>query len=214
MLLVGRIHVDLLRVTTAACPSIEVGNSGIADARHLVYAIEQGVVILTHDHEDFEDLHDLIVASGGTHSGILVVRRDNDSTRDLQIGNSVGADVRPGGDLTEFEESHNGCRHTSVIRWSEMSRGAAHEIRAEARGHGDRQREDRAVAVHDVERDEQRDAEPGGARDAVDFRREVLVGEIDDAADLTAPHAFGIEVGFQRDEIELARLLLQRHARE
>jgi benzoate/toluate 1,2-dioxygenase subunit alpha len=31
-------------------------------------------------------------------------------------------------DLTEFEESHNGCRHTSVIRWSEMSRGAAHEI--------------------------------------------------------------------------------------
>lgn len=31
-------------------------------------------------------------------------------------------------DLTEFEASHDGCRHGSVIRWSEMSRGAAHEI--------------------------------------------------------------------------------------
>ncbi len=31
-------------------------------------------------------------------------------------------------DLTEFEESHGGCKHGSVVRWSEMSRGAAHEI--------------------------------------------------------------------------------------
>lgn len=31
-------------------------------------------------------------------------------------------------DLTEFEESHSGCEHRNIVRWSEMSRGAAHEI--------------------------------------------------------------------------------------
>ena len=31
-------------------------------------------------------------------------------------------------DLTEFDESQKGCGNHSVIRWSEMSRGAAHEI--------------------------------------------------------------------------------------
>lgn len=61
----------------------EVGTSGIADARHLIFAIAQGVVILTHDHTDFNNLHELVLASGGTHPGILVVRRDNDTTRDL-----------------------------------------------------------------------------------------------------------------------------------
>ncbi|MGQ0622518.1 MAG: Rieske 2Fe-2S domain-containing protein [Panacagrimonas sp.] len=30
-------------------------------------------------------------------------------------------------DLTEFGESHHGCENHSVIRWSEMSRGSAHE---------------------------------------------------------------------------------------
>lgn len=31
-------------------------------------------------------------------------------------------------DLTEFGESQRGCENHSVIRWSEMSRGAAHEV--------------------------------------------------------------------------------------
>ena len=69
----------------------EVGTSGIADARHLTYAIGQDLVLLTQDHEDFEDLHDLILASGGTHPGIFVVRRDNDATRDLTLRGIVTA---------------------------------------------------------------------------------------------------------------------------
>jgi benzoate/toluate 1,2-dioxygenase alpha subunit len=31
-------------------------------------------------------------------------------------------------DLTEFNESQKGCSNYSVMRWSDMSRGAAHEI--------------------------------------------------------------------------------------
>ena len=31
-------------------------------------------------------------------------------------------------DLTEFNESQKGCNNHSVMRWSDMSRGAAHEV--------------------------------------------------------------------------------------
>ena len=40
--------------------------------------------LLTHgNYHDFEDLHDLPVQARGHHSGIIVVRRDNDPRRDL-----------------------------------------------------------------------------------------------------------------------------------
>ena len=39
--------------------------------------------MLTRDHEDFADLHDLIRAAGGRHPGILVVRFDNEPTHNL-----------------------------------------------------------------------------------------------------------------------------------
>jgi hypothetical protein len=36
-----------------------------------------------HNHDDFQELHGLVKASAGHHPGILVVRRDNDPTRDM-----------------------------------------------------------------------------------------------------------------------------------
>jgi hypothetical protein len=36
-------------------------------------AIRTGRVLLTHDHEDFTFLHDLVLLAGGHHPGILVV---------------------------------------------------------------------------------------------------------------------------------------------
>jgi predicted nuclease of predicted toxin-antitoxin system len=71
----------------------DVGNSGITDPRHLAFAIRQGYLLLTKDQQDFTDLHELIVASGGSHPGILIVRSDNDPTRDLSnrgIATAVG----------------------------------------------------------------------------------------------------------------------------
>ena len=59
------------------------GIAGQEDATHLMYAIETRRALLTHNHDDFELLHDLILLAGGHHPGILVVRRDNDPTRDM-----------------------------------------------------------------------------------------------------------------------------------
>ena len=70
--------------------------SGAEDARHFMYAIRTGRGLLTRNHEDFDLLHHLVLLSGGHHPGILVVRRDNDSTRDM----SAGAIVRSIRNLT------------------------------------------------------------------------------------------------------------------
>jgi hypothetical protein len=62
-------------------PSLQ--QTSVSDARVLVWAVAQGLPVLTRDHEDFADLHDLILAVGGHHPGILVVRFDNDPRHNL-----------------------------------------------------------------------------------------------------------------------------------
>src|SRR5207253_2867030 len=62
----------------------EVGMTGKSDANHLEYAIRQTLIVLTRDRDDFEDLHKLVLASGGSHPGILVVRYEKDSTKDMK----------------------------------------------------------------------------------------------------------------------------------
>lgn len=61
----------------------QVGMGGEDDAVHLTRAIRDKRVLLSGNHDDFEILHDLVIQAGGHHSGILVVRRDNDPKRDL-----------------------------------------------------------------------------------------------------------------------------------
>lgn len=40
--------------------------------------------MLTRNSDDFEELHDLILAAAGHHPGILVVCRENNPRRDLK----------------------------------------------------------------------------------------------------------------------------------
>jgi hypothetical protein len=47
--------------------------------------------LLSRNHGDFKSLHDLIVAAHGHYSGLLIVRRDNDPTRDLKPAGIVRA---------------------------------------------------------------------------------------------------------------------------
>jgi predicted nuclease of predicted toxin-antitoxin system len=61
-----------------------VGLAGASDPRHLMHAVQNGLVLLTKNHDDFEDLHLLVHATGGKHPGILVVRSDNDPSRDMK----------------------------------------------------------------------------------------------------------------------------------
>jgi predicted nuclease of predicted toxin-antitoxin system len=55
-----------------------------ADPRHLLHAVRHGLVLLTKNHDDFEDLHLLVQATQGRHTGILAIRLDNDPTRDMK----------------------------------------------------------------------------------------------------------------------------------
>jgi predicted nuclease of predicted toxin-antitoxin system len=61
----------------------DVGLLSVSDARVLTWAVGQNRAVLTRDHEDFADLHDLVKACGGRHSGMLVVRFDNDPRHNL-----------------------------------------------------------------------------------------------------------------------------------
>jgi hypothetical protein len=60
-----------------------MGISGEDDAVHFTCAIRDQRILLSGNHDDFENLHDLVLVAGGHHPGILIVRRDNDPSRDL-----------------------------------------------------------------------------------------------------------------------------------
>ena len=64
---------------------------GAADPRHLLYAVRQSLVLLTRNHDDFEDLHLLVQATQGRHTGILAIRFDNDPARDMKDAEIVRA---------------------------------------------------------------------------------------------------------------------------
>ena len=61
-----------------------VGMSGDEDPVHLAHALQEDRALLSHNHRDFRNLHNLIMLAQGHHSGILIVRRDNDPARDLK----------------------------------------------------------------------------------------------------------------------------------
>src|SRR5688572_15808971 len=68
-----------------------VGISGVSDPRHLLYAVQNDLVLLTRNHDDFEDLHSLVQGTGGQHPGIVVVRYDNDPSREMKDADIVRA---------------------------------------------------------------------------------------------------------------------------
>lgn len=70
---------------------IAAGIAGHADPVHFMCAIRRGRVLLTHDHEDFTLLHEVVLLSGGHHPGMLVIRRDNDPIRTMSPGAIVRA---------------------------------------------------------------------------------------------------------------------------
>jgi hypothetical protein len=62
----------------------DAGLRGAADPRHLTYAAQHDLVLLTKNHDDSGDPHSLVRATGGSHPGLLVVRSDNDPSRDMK----------------------------------------------------------------------------------------------------------------------------------
>jgi predicted nuclease of predicted toxin-antitoxin system len=90
----------LKRVGHQVVVPADTGLSGASDPRHFMHAVQQSLVLLTKNHDDFEDLHLLVQTTGGRHPGVLIVRSDNDPSRDMKdrdisraIGNLMGAGV-------------------------------------------------------------------------------------------------------------------------
>src|SRR5437868_2727570 len=79
-----RLLVTLLRKAGHAVTiPAEASFTGVSDARHFVHAIQNGLTLVTRNHDDFLELHEVVRAAVGTHPGILIIRSDNDPTRDL-----------------------------------------------------------------------------------------------------------------------------------
>ena len=64
---------------------------GRSDAVQLTHAIAENRVCLSRNYKDFEELHLLMQQSNGRHAGIIVVRRENDPTRDMTPKGIVAA---------------------------------------------------------------------------------------------------------------------------
>jgi hypothetical protein len=81
------IRVHLVRLLIADGHDVQqpaqAGLAGQDDSVHLRHVIRCARVLLTHNYKDFNNLHELILDAGGHHPGVLVVRRDNDPSRDL-----------------------------------------------------------------------------------------------------------------------------------
>ena len=68
--------------------------SGEPDTRHFIHAMRQALVLVTRNHDDFLDLHEVVQTAHGTHPGILIIRFDNDPRRDMTPRHIVTAIAR------------------------------------------------------------------------------------------------------------------------
>lgn len=65
----------------------DAGLNGQPDEVHLSYATSQGLILLTKNPRDFEELHTRFPQ----HAGILSVYQDNDPTKDMNVAAIVRA---------------------------------------------------------------------------------------------------------------------------
>ena len=53
----------------------DAGQLGQSDPEQLAYAVAQGFCVVTHNREDFEELHRQYMAVGRNHAGIIIAFR-------------------------------------------------------------------------------------------------------------------------------------------
>jgi hypothetical protein len=62
----------------------DVGLAGENDSVHLRQSIRDRRALLTHNFDDFRELHELVIEATGHHFGVLVIRKDDDPKRDMK----------------------------------------------------------------------------------------------------------------------------------
>ena len=87
------------------------GTAGQEDAIHLMRSIQTNRSLMTRNYDDFKLLHDLVLFSGGHHPGILVVRRDNDPSRDMSNRAIVQAVAKVSDSGATFGDSFHILNH-------------------------------------------------------------------------------------------------------
>jgi hypothetical protein len=91
----------LIRLLEAAGHDVQSAGAanklGRSDASQFTFAIHETRGCLTANYRDYEELHLLIQQARGRHYGVLVVRQDNDATRDLTPKGVVAALRKPEG---------------------------------------------------------------------------------------------------------------------
>lgn len=55
--------------------TVEAGQLGASDARQIAFAVDRGLVVVTHNRADFVRLHEQFHARAQQHHGIIVARR-------------------------------------------------------------------------------------------------------------------------------------------
>jgi predicted nuclease of predicted toxin-antitoxin system len=69
----------------------EVGIVGEPDPVHLTHAIGDDRVCVTKNYDDYWLLHALLMKANGAYPRIVVIRQDNDPTRDLTSKGIIAA---------------------------------------------------------------------------------------------------------------------------
>jgi predicted nuclease of predicted toxin-antitoxin system len=69
----------------------DVNLAGVWDPGHLLYAVQNNLVLVSKNHDDFKELHLLVQATNGQHPGMAIIRSDNDPSRDMKDADIVRA---------------------------------------------------------------------------------------------------------------------------
>jgi hypothetical protein len=67
------------------------GTSGLSDREHLDYAALHNYTLLTKDPDDFIGLHDQWQTTNRTHSGILLIYEDKETSKNMSRAEIVAA---------------------------------------------------------------------------------------------------------------------------
>jgi hypothetical protein len=81
----------------------DLGMSGRHDAEHLLRCVQEDRVFLTKNYRDFVPIHALVIGCTGTHTGIIVIRHEDDRRKNMMpkaIVTAVGKVEQAYPDLT------------------------------------------------------------------------------------------------------------------
>jgi predicted nuclease of predicted toxin-antitoxin system len=69
----------------------DLGMAGSHDAEHLLPCIREERVFLTKNYVDFIPIHHLVVGCSGSHTGVLLVREEDDRRKNMSYKTIVTA---------------------------------------------------------------------------------------------------------------------------